>query len=160
MAVLLVCLVVGSAADLAAQRRGPSGLPLPRFVSLKSNEVRMRAGPGRRYPIEWVYRRAGLPVQIAEEFDTWRLIRDFEGDEGWVHQSLLSGRRTGLVIAGKAAIRDDPRAVAEVVAWAEPGVILELHHCAAGWCEVEAGAVIGWMSVEMLWGVEPDEVLD
>ena len=71
-----------------------TGLPLPRFVSLRSNQVNLRTGPGFRYPVEWVYLKSDLPVEITAEFETWRRIKDFNGKEGWIYQPMLSGRRT------------------------------------------------------------------
>ena len=94
-----------------------SGLPVPRFVTLKGDEVNVRAGPGRRYPINWVFLRQEMPVEVVAEFDTWRKIRDFEGTEGWVHQSLLSGRRGALVLGEEIRdLRLDPEPGAPVVA--------------------------------------------
>src|SRR5690606_10249241 len=75
---------------------GASGLPLPRFVSLKSGKVNLRIGPGLNYPVEWLYLRAGVPMEIIQEYDNWRRVRDAEGAEGWINQSLLSGRRTAI----------------------------------------------------------------
>jgi len=75
---------------------GPSGLPLPRFVSLKSGRVNARIGPGVNYPVDWLYLKPGLPVEITQEFENWRRVRDSDGSEGWINQSLLSGKRTGI----------------------------------------------------------------
>lgn len=148
-----------AAAPAAADDRavGPSGQPLPRFVSLKASEVRMRSGPGTGYPIEWVYRRAGLPVEIVAEYDHWRRVRDHEGDEGWVHRSLLDGRRTGLVIGGLRELRAAASAAAAVVARAEPGVVLDLETCADGWCRVSGEGVTGWLPDTALYGLLPGE---
>ncbi len=77
-----------------AQTQKSTGLPLPRYVSLRAEEVNMRTGPGVRYPVDWVYKRRNLPVEIIAEFGTWRKIRDVEGAQGWIHQSMLSNRRT------------------------------------------------------------------
>ena len=88
----------GTAENGTGGRIGESGLTLPRFVSLRASEVNMRTGPGTRYPIAWVYKQRNLPVEIVDEFDTWRRIRDWEGSEGWVHQSMLHGRRSIMVV--------------------------------------------------------------
>src|SRR5436305_4699840 len=95
---LAACGVAG-----AADSNGASGLPIPRFVSLKSDKVNVRAGPTRDHDVAWIYTRAGLPVEITAEYENWRRIRDWEGAEGWVYHSLLSGRRTGLVQANAKA---------------------------------------------------------
>ena len=77
-------------------RVGPSGLPLPRFVSLKSGRVNSRIGPGVNYAVDWMYLKPGLPMEIIQEYDNWRRVRDPDGAEGWINQSLLSGRRTAI----------------------------------------------------------------
>lgn len=137
-----------------------SGLPVPRFVSLRSNEVNVRAGPGRAYPIEWVFVRAGMPVEITAEFDTWRRIRDVDGTQGWVHQSMLSGRRTLVVTKEIRTIRERPNSSAAAVAQAEPGVMGRLVSCKGDWCEVEIQGYHGWMERGDFWGVRPDEKLE
>jgi SH3-like domain-containing protein len=135
-----------------------SGLPVPRFVSLRSGEVNVRTGPGRSYPIDWVFVRPGMPVEVTAEFDTWRRIRDVEGTQGWVHQSMLSGRRT-LVITGELrTIRERPSASAAAVAQAEPGVMGRLVACSLGsWCEVEIQGFHGWLGRGDFWGIYADE---
>lgn len=132
---------------------------VPRFVSLKSEEVNLRTGPGQRYPIEWVYRRAGYPVEIVAQFDVWRQIRDADGTVGWVHQSLLSGRRSALVTGGVRTLRAEPKSSADGVALAEPGVMLDLVLCQGDWCEVSARGYSGWLRRNEIWGVYPDETL-
>lgn len=138
-----------------------SGLPIPRFVSLRSDKVFVRTGPALRYPIKWVFVKKDLPVEIIQEFDTWRKIRDLAGEEGWIHQSLLSGKRTALV---KAADGDflfrKPVSNARPVAMLEPRVIVTLKQCAATWCAAESMGFKGWIERKSLWGVYPDEELD
>ena len=75
---------------------GASGLPLPRFVSLKSGRVNARIGPGINYAVSWLYSRPGLPMEIIQEYDNWRKVRDLDGAEGWINQSLLTGKRTAI----------------------------------------------------------------
>ncbi len=144
-----------------------SGLPVPRFVTLKGDEVNVRAGPGRRYPINWVFLRQAMPVEVVAEFDTWRKIRDFEGTEGWVHQSLLSGRRGALVLGGELRdLRRNPDLAAPVVARAEPGVIGQLLRCPtdtapeSGWCYLDIEGYRGWMPRDDLWGLYSGEEVD
>ena len=150
---------VGSAGDLAeeGERRGPSGLKLPRFVSLRADEVNMRTGPGMRYPIDWVYRRRDLPVEIIDEFDTWRRVRDAEGTAGWVHQSMLQGRRRVMVAAGDISLRRDPQDDSRPVALLQQGVIAELESCGGDWCVLEIESLKGWVKRSEVWGVYPDE---
>jgi len=135
------------------------GLPVPRFVALRSAEVNLRTGPGERYPIEWVYRRKDLPVEIVAEFDNWRKIRDADGTEGWVHERMVTGRRSVLVRGAVRALREAPRSNAEMVARAEPGVVAKLLECNPGWCRIEANGIAGWLPRDEIWGVYPGETV-
>lgn len=144
---------------------GPvSGLPVPRYVSLKAGKVYVRQGPTKDYPVAYVYRRAGEPVEITAEFDNWRRIRDSEGSEGWVWHSLLSGRRTGLVApwAKEAALPLRVRASSTERATArlEPKVLVEVRRCDGQWCRVEGDGFDGFIEQERLWGVYPGERFD
>ncbi len=134
-----------------------TGLPVPRYVTLRAREVNARTGPGVRYPIEWVFQRPNLPVQVVAEFDTWRKIRDHEGTEGWVHQSMLSGRRTIIVTGAVRLLRREPAESGPPVARLEPGVIGWLDACEDGWCEVEVAGIDGWLNRNDLWGVSVEE---
>lgn len=136
-----------------------SGLPVPRFVSLKANEVNLRAGPGERYPIDWVYKRVGYPVEITAESDQWRQVRDIDGTSGWVHHSLLTARRTAVVTGGVRTLRTEPSESVDGVALAEPGVMVDVRACEGEWCEVEARGIVGWLRRVELWGVYPGETL-
>ena len=133
---------------------------LPRFVSLRAAEVNLRSGPGQRYPIEWVYRKRGLPVEITSEFDKWRRIRDHEGTIGWVHQSLLSGRRTALVTDAQSVLRREPDGGSAPVARVTPGVVGALLACADKWCRLEIGDYRGWLPRANLFGIYAGESLD
>ena len=139
------------------KRPGQTGLPLPRFVSLRSGEVNLRTGPGVRYPIDWVYRRRGLPVEIIDEFDTWRRIRDWQGTVGWVHQSMLQGKRTILINGAERTLRKDPRSDAPGLAIAKPGVLGDLKTCQGDWCQVTVQGFSGWMRREDFYGIYPQE---
>ena len=138
--------------------RGPSGLPIPRFVSLGSSKVNMRTGPGQRYPIDWVYKRRGLPLEVIGEYDLWRQVRDIDGDEGWMHKQLLTGRRTGLVTATSALLHDKADAASPPVLRAEQGVQGHIDRCEADWCRMEVDGTRGWVQKDALWGVYPAEV--
>lgn len=142
---------------------GVTGLPIPRFVSLRSDEVNLRTGPGIRYPIDWVYQRRGLPVEVIDEFEAWRRIRDREGTTGWVHQSMLAAERTAVIVGERRMLRATAAAQSEAVAWLEPGVIVKLEHCAQTWCEAiaqDAGeSYRGWLAKDEIWGVYPEENL-
>ncbi len=141
-----------------------TGLPLPRFAALRSDEVNLRSGPGARYPIEWVYKRRDLPVKIEREFEVWRLVQDQEGVKGWVHQATLAPRRTAAVLGAAGTeemLRRDAQDGASPVARLKPGVIVRLRSCEAksDWCQAQIGDYHGWMKRKELWGVYPDEVI-
>ncbi len=129
-----------------------SGRPLPRFASLRAAEVNVRTGPGVRYPVEWVFKRRSFPIEIVAEFDTWRKVRDWQGTVGWVHRSMLSGRRTVLVTGLVRMLYSEPAAGAETVARLEPGVVAELLQCEKSWCEVQASGHSGWLRKGEFWG--------
>ena len=154
--------VAPPAAPPAEPTKGSAtGLPLPRFASLKTDEVNLRSGPGVRYPIEWVYQRRDLPVEIEREFEVWRLVSDPDGTKGWVHQATLTGRRSFVVIGGEQVVRSDPRDAASAVARLKPGVIGRLRSCeaTATWCQVQVADYHGWLKRAALWGILPGEAV-
>jgi len=170
---LLVCALAAAfvaAAPAGAQierETGESGLPLPRFVSLKADRVNVRRGPGYDHEIAWVFVRAGLPVEIIAEFDAWRQIRDSEGAEGWVLGSLLSGRRTALVapwITAKESrtfpLRADDDAASRVISRVGPRVLVNVMSCDGAWCDVVTRDIRGWIEQDSLWGVYPREEIE
>ncbi len=150
-----------AAVSALPQTLGPSGLPLPRFVSLKSAKVRVRRGPSTQYRVAWVYRAKGLPVEIVAEFEQWRRIRDADGEEGWIKRSLLSGWRTALVAPwsrGKGFyLHEAPDAGSAAVAVVKGGVIGEVTKCTGEWCKLKIGDFQGWIEQPVLWGVYPNE---
>ena len=157
---VIACLIfLGSTglSVMAATVGKQTGLTVPRYVSLRSNEVNVRAGPGARYPIEWVFKRRGLPVEVVAEFDTWRKIRDFEGTKGWAHKSMLSGRRMVQVIGQIRTLRRDPGELAPAVARLEPSVLAKLEDCRHEWCEIRISGLSGWVSRAHIWGVDVKE---
>ena len=133
---------------------------MPRFASLRSDEVNLRAGPGTQYPVEWVFQRRYLPVEIVAEYEQWRRVRDVDGSEGWVHKSLLSGRRSILVTGGVRTLYRRPDAASAPELRAEPGVVGRLVACDGGWCRVEIAGARGWLPRAHLWGVYADEVVE
>ncbi len=132
----------------------------PRFVSLRADEVNLRAGPGERYPITWVYHRKGLPVEVTAEFDVWRKIRDAEGTIGWVQERMITGTRSVIVAGSLRTLRDAPDLNAPPVARAEAGVIAKLIECRGAWCRLETQGIKGWLPRDEMWGVYPDEVIE
>ncbi|SLN18787.1 SH3 domain-containing protein [Oceanibacterium hippocampi] len=157
---LLLAILVASLSGLPGANPAHAEGKLPRFASLGSDKVNVRTGPGKRYPIQWVYVREGLPVEIIAEFEQWRKIRDEEGDEGWVHSSLLSGRRMVTFTETVRAMRLKADAASLPVLFAQPGVLAELERCDGAWCAVAVGDQHGYARREHLWGLLPDERFD
>ena len=150
-----------SALAVDTPAKSSSGLPIPRFVTLSSDKVFVRTGPALRYPIKWVYQRGNLPVEIVQEFDTWRKIRDMDGDDGWIHQSLLSGERS-VIAKGEAnvAVRKTNDENSRVIAWLEPNVVAAVEGCQGAWCEIEAMGYNGFAERKFLWGIYDSEDFD
>ena len=139
------------------ERPGRTGLPLPRFVTLRAAKVNLRTGPGIRYPIDWVYQRRDLPVEVIDEFETWRRIRDRQGTVGWIHQSMLQGRRSVVVTDDQRLLLRAPRPDAPGVARLEPGVIARLEGCAEAWCSIEVNGFAGWLRRHEIYGVSSSD---
>ncbi|QOG08443.1 hypothetical protein IGS74_00030 [Aureimonas sp. OT7] len=141
----------------------PDKLPLPRFVSFKAEQVNLRVGPGRDFPVSWRYSKRGLPVEIIQEFEQWRRVRDSEGSEGWVYYSLLSGQRTAIATPWrkgedfKVPVRRAAATESGPVAMLEPGVIVRVEECNGSTCRVDVANRKGFVSQNELWGVYPGE---
>ncbi len=147
---------------------GTTGLPIPRFVSLKSDRVQIRQGPGTDHKVLWVFSRVGLPVEVIQEYENWRQVRDQDGSVGWVANSLLSARRTAVVLAWAAGeakadtpktvpLRDEPSGSATTLALLEPGVVCDIRNCDGRWCQISVGDYRGYIEQAKLWGVYPNE---
>jgi SH3-like domain-containing protein len=141
----------GRAADEEA------GLKVPRFVSMRPDKANLRAGPGSQYPIDWVLMRKDMPVEIIQQFDTWRRIREWDGTTGWVQQHMVAGKRSVIVTGAVRTLYKAPDPASSVVARAEPGVIARLLECRGPWCRIDAGDAAGWVRRTDVWGVYPDE---
>ncbi len=146
---------------------GKTGLPVPRFVSLKSQRVNMRIGPGKQFKVVWLYLKKGLPMEIIQEYDNWRKVRDPEGNEGWILHSLLSGKRTIIVnqgetdkAAGTVDMRENVSDDSVIIARVEPGVVMEVKACQDQRCLVAAEGATGYLEKKFLWGVYPDELIE
>lgn len=135
-------------------------LPLPRFVSIKSDTVYARRGPSKSHRIDWIYRQPALPVQVVAEHGHWRRIRDRDGEGGWVHYALLSGTRTVIIDRDMLELHSRPLTSTPVIAQLEAGVIARLDDCTPDWCRVIADGYRGWAPKSALWGVQPDEIRD
>lgn len=174
VAIVALALGIGTNAPALAQSLpqpfgvGATGLPLPRFVSLKSDRVQVRQGPGTDHKILWVFNRVGLPVEVIQEFENWREVRDQDGSVGWVAHSLLSARRTAVILAWAAGqtksgtakpvpLRDEDSDSARTLALLEPGVICGVRQCDGTWCQISIGDYRGYVEQAKLWGVYPGE---
>lgn len=146
---------------------GKTGLPIPRFVSLKSGKANMRVGPGGKYQVAWLYKKKGLPIEIIQEFDNWRKVRDAEGNEGWMLHSLLSGKRTAIInpwesdkTKGLADLKSDDNPASSTIAKIEPGVVAQVDYCGENYCHLTIGKKDGYVSKANVWGVYPDELIE
>jgi SH3-like domain-containing protein len=161
---ILASMVVSAPAALAQQAGVATGLPVPRYVSLKTDRVNLREGPSKEHATTWVFQRAGLPVEITAEFETWRKVRDSEGSEGWVLHSLLSGRRTALVAPWKKGenFKIFARAgeSADLAATLQSGVIGNIRTCDGAWCLIDGEGFKGYIKQSDLWGVYPNEKIE
>jgi SH3-like domain-containing protein len=158
MKFLSLILIFFSLAALADDNPdGSTNLPLPRFASLKSNEINVRAGPGLVYPIKWVYTRKNLPVEIIAEYEYWRKIRDVKGDEGWIHRAMLSGFRYGIISKKQADIFDDNDEKSEILAKIEQGTQIKIKKCDDKFCKIEVEEISGYLLRDAIWGIYKDE---
>ncbi len=151
----------GDATSLGSVKTGPSGLPVPRFVSLKGSATNVRRGPSSDHDVLYTYQFKGLPVEITAESEHWRRIRDSEGSEGWVYYSLLSGKRTALIAPWKPGelfmLKQSATANAAPVAKLTSGVMAEVEQCSGAWCEISASGFDGFIEQNLLFGVYPGE---
>ena len=169
-ALVLACLAFLALPPALARGAAPlttgsvSGLPVPRFVSLKADRVNVRGGPNTDQDVRWVYTRAGMPVEVIAEFENWRRIRDWEGADGWVYHSLLSSKRTAVVVPN---LKDElvplyasAEAESKVVAELQGGVLGTLESCTGNWCEFRGKGFTGWVRQDRLWGAYPNEKIE
>lgn len=157
-------LVLALSAALAGGGETTSGLPIPRFVSIKTDRVNVRGGPDKDHDVAWIYTRVGWPVEITAEFENWRRIRDSDGTEGWVYHSLLSGKRTAVVqLKAKtdlAPLHAKPDAQSPVTAQLQSGVLGSIKSCSGLWCRLVGEGFDGFIEQNRLWGVYPDEKIE
>jgi SH3-like domain-containing protein len=151
-------------ANAAGDTGAVSGLPIPRFVSLKADRVNVRSGPNKDQDVRWVYTRAGMPVEITAEYENWRRIRDWEGAEGWVYHSLLSGKRTAVVVPSLKTdlvpLYENPDIESAVTARLQSGVLTQIKSCTGKWCQVSGKNFSGYIVQERLWGAYPNEKVE
>ena len=156
-----LALVIALPVMLWAQERGPvTNLPLPRYVSLKSDEVNVRRGPSLSHRIDWVYKRRNMPVEVYGEYENWRRIRDIDGAGGWVHYTLISGVRNVIIISDMQALYSKPDPNSLIEARLELNVVARLEECSIDWCRLRTGGFKGWAPKTSLWGVYDAEIKD
>ena len=162
---LALILTISAPPQLGAQQVSEAfrstAYPLPRYVSLRSDEVFVRTGPGQKYPVLWVFKKKALPVEITLEYDIWRKIKDFEGQQGWVHKSLLSGNRTALTVGNDMlSLQRKPSKNSRLLAYLEPSLLVDVDECEKQWCRINASGYRGWLEKTALWGVYEHEEFD
>lgn len=133
-----------------------TGLPIPRFVSMKAAKANVRRGPSTTNRIDWVLFHRGTPLRVVAEYQEWFRVEDVDGEGGWVHSALLSPVRTVLVQQEMLIMRVIPENNAAPVARLEAGVIARLGTCAANWCTASVDGYDGWLPIAGLWGVESE----
>jgi len=158
IAALVACLVWFPMLAAAAERGAVTNLPIPRFVSLKASEGNVRRGPSLSHRIDWVFKHRNMPLKIVAEHGHWRRVVDRDGAGGWVHYTLLSGSRFGLIEEDMTPIYYVADTASNVVAHAEMGVVARLGKCDQYWCRVTLDGTKGWLPREKLWGLLPDEL--
>ncbi|MBL4747779.1 MAG: hypothetical protein JKY17_03025 [Magnetovibrio sp.] len=161
LALLFSFIILSSTQPSQAQVSG-SGLPLPRFVSLRAGEVNLRTGPGIQYPVDWVYRKSGLPLQVIAEYKTWRKVMDWQGSQGWIHQTMLSAKRTFIIIGRLKTVLSKADRKARPIVKLQDSVVGRLISCPSGskFCRIEVEGFEGWMARSDFWGVLKGESLE
>lgn len=154
----LCALILAAAGTASGQQSAEPNVP--RFASIKASEANVRTGPGKRYPIRWTYVQAGLPVEIIAEFEDWRKIRDWEGQEGWIHRGLLTPRRRLIVNGETRTLYRRADQASPAVVLLQPGIVAEIEDCDPVWCRVEVRNYRGWLRRDEVWGLYPDEVIE
>lgn len=155
--IIILALSLAQGAN-ATDRGSVTNLPIPRYVSIKTDEVNVRRGPSLTHRIDWVFQRKGMPLEVTAEHGHWRRVRDRDGAGGWVHYSLLSGARSVIVERDMLELRLGPDQTTPIAAQLELGVVARLGECDANWCRLTAGGYRGWALKSDLWGVKPDEI--
>ncbi|MFN7038516.1 MAG: SH3 domain-containing protein [Alphaproteobacteria bacterium] len=154
---LLILIFCKSSVLFASDKK----LPIPRFVTIKSSEANIRTGPNLRYPIKWIFKKKNEPVEVTAEFEHWRKIRDITGEDGWIHESMLKGKRAAIIIGNdiqNAYNKTDPSSKINIKI--EPEVRVFLSACKIEWCQIKIDNYKGWIEKKYLWGTYPNEVFD
>jgi len=159
LAAAAALLLAASAYATPEPATGRSGLPVPRFAALRVGDVNMRAGPGEHYPVTFIYKRKGLPVEVLREWGPWRLVRDPDGDQGWMDQAMVAKDRTAWITRATRTLYAQPDVAAKPLWRVEAGVTAKIVFCAGAWCRISIDAASGYIPRAQLWGTYPDEKL-
>ena len=138
-----------------------TGLEIPRYVSLKSNDANIRVGPSKNYPIEIKYIKKNYPLKVLEEYEDWRKVEDFKKNIGWIHKSLISGNRTGIVLSNdNKTIKLLNTLEGNIIGEIGKGNIVFLEKCKIDWCLVSSGNYKGWIDKKYIWGIKEKELIN
>ena len=160
--IFIICLILINTSFTSAETLGnETGLKIPRFVSLKSDNSNLRAGPGENYPIKLKYIVANTPVEIIDEYIDWRKINDYEGNNGWLHKSLIKGKRFAIVNTPyqeglQVFIKPKGNNIGKI----GKKNVLEVKTCLMNWCKIKYGKNTGWVNKLNLWGVYDNETIN
>ena len=160
LGILLLAILLLASRSLPLLARDQGGLPVPRFVSLHASKIYLRTGPGMNFPVQWIYQRRHMPVEVIAEYDTWRKIKDWQGTIGWVHQSMLDGGRYALITGEERELLQDPADTAAPMAKVMPGVVAQILRCTGVWCRLNADGYKGWLKRSDFYGTYPDEKVE
>ena len=145
-----------SSADIGKE----TGLEIPRYVSLKSDNANIRVGPSKNYPIVIKYIKKNYPLKILEEYQEWRKVEDFKKNTGWIHKSLISGTRTGLILSIENKNLELFNTLGgDVIGEMGQGNIVSLEKCKIDWCLVSSRNFKGWINKKYIWGVKENEII-
>lgn len=138
-----------------------TGYKIPRFVSLKSNNINLRIGSSTNYPIILKYTKANLPIEIIDEFDVWRKTKDMYGNEGWILGSLLKGDRFAI-IRNKDKILSElySKPNGKIVGKIGNANIVKILNCLEEWCKIKYLQNKAWIKKDNIWGVYKDEEIN
>ena len=149
---LTFCSATTNAQTINVNKGDVTGLPLPRFVSVKSNKVNVRRGPNPTYQIDWVYTRSGVPLKVIAEYENWRRVEDFQGEGGWIHSRLLSGNRFVIFLKSRTLLKRRPKDGSPTLAVVQQGGIAKFINKTGLWSEVSVQGYSGWIPNESVWG--------
>ena len=122
------------------------------FLSLKNNEVYVRVGPSKEYPIKFIYKKKYLPLEVLDKSETWRKIKDFENNSGWIHISQLSKKKSAINTKNNSVLYKKSTIYSKPIARLEVGRLVLIKKCKEKWCKITSGGFKGWVFESSLWG--------